>query len=58
MKPIVLNVRFAVKERLLKGLRRCRDAGDKTRYLVIVNLLNGDVLQPQRLNDMGFQFAG
>jgi transposase len=41
MKPIVLNVRFAVKERLRKGLRRCRGAGDKTRYLVIVNLLNG-----------------
>src|SRR5947209_1782673 len=41
MKPIVLNVRFAVKERILKGLRRCRGAGDKARYLVIVNLLNG-----------------
>ena len=41
MKHIVLNVRFAVKERLLKGLRRCQQARDKTRYLVIVNLLNG-----------------
>lgn len=41
MKHIVLKVRFAVKERLLKGLRRCQKSRDKTRYLVMVNLLNG-----------------
>lgn len=41
MKSIVLKVRFAVKERLLKGLRRCREAGVRLRYLVIINLLNG-----------------
>jgi len=41
MSVIVLKVRFAVKERLLKNLRRCRDAGVRLRYLVIVNLLNG-----------------
>ena len=41
MSVIVLKVRFAVKERLLKNLRRCRDAKVRLRYLVIVNLLNG-----------------
>lgn len=41
MKHIVLNVRFAVKERLGKGLRQCQKAREKMRYLVIVNLLNG-----------------
>src|SRR5205809_727038 len=41
MPPILLNVRYAVKQRLLKNLRRCRDAGTRQRYLVIVNLLNG-----------------
>jgi transposase len=41
MKAIVLKVRFSVKERLLKGLRRCRDAGVRLRYLVIINVLNG-----------------
>jgi len=40
MKAIVLEVRFAVKERLLKRLRRCRDAGVRLRYLVLVNVLN------------------
>jgi transposase len=30
----------AVKERLLKQLRRCRDAGLRQRYLIIINLLN------------------
>jgi transposase len=41
MRAIVLKVRFAVKERLLKNLRRCRDAKVRLRYLVIINLLNG-----------------
>jgi len=41
MKPIVLNVRFVVKEQLLRGLRRCNDAKVRIRYLAIINLLNG-----------------
>src|SRR5579871_3440621 len=41
MSAIVLKVRLAVKERLLRQLRRCRAAGTRTRYLIIINLLNG-----------------
>jgi transposase len=41
MPDIVLKVRFAVKERLLKNLQRCRIATVRLRFLVIVNLLNG-----------------
>lgn len=41
MSAIVLKVRFAVKERLLRQLRRCRAAGLRTRYLIIINRLNG-----------------
>jgi len=41
MSGIVLKVRCAVKQRLRKNLQRCRDAGVRLRYLVIVNLLNG-----------------
>lgn len=41
MPAIVLKVRYAVKERLLKNLRRCRSAGTRLRYLMIVNVLNG-----------------
>jgi putative transposase len=41
MRAIVPKVRFSVKERLLRQLRRCRDAGLRTRYLIIINLLNG-----------------
>jgi transposase len=41
MPPIVPQVRFAVKQRLLKNLRRCRDAGLRLRYLIIINLLGG-----------------
>lgn len=41
MSAIVPKVRFAVKERLLKNLYRCRNAGLHLRYLIIVNLLNG-----------------
>jgi putative transposase len=40
MKAIVPKGRFSVKERLLKSLRRCRDARVRVRYLVIVNALN------------------
>jgi transposase len=41
MSSIVPKVRFSVKERLLRHLRRCRDAGLRTRYLIIINLLHG-----------------
>jgi transposase len=41
MPAILLKVRFAVKERLLRNLRRCRQAGLRLRYLIISNLLNG-----------------
>src|SRR5438132_11571843 len=41
MCSIVPKVRFSVKERLRRHLRRCRDAGLRTRYLIIINLLNG-----------------
>jgi hypothetical protein len=41
MPSIVPKVRFSVKEQLLRQLRRCRAAGVRTRYLIIINLLNG-----------------
>jgi transposase len=41
MPSILAGVRFAVKEKLCKQLRRCRNAGVRVRYLVIINLLNG-----------------
>lgn len=41
MPTIVLKVRYAVKERLLKNLRRCRQAGTRLRYLIVLNVLNG-----------------
>lgn len=41
MAMIVPKVRFAVKERLLKNLRRCREAGLRLRYLILINLLHG-----------------
>jgi hypothetical protein len=40
MNPIVGKVRFSVKEKLCKHLRRCRNAGVRVRYLIIINLLN------------------
>src|SRR5258707_15002471 len=40
MSCILPGVRFSVKERLLKHLRRCRVAAVRTRYLIIINLLN------------------
>jgi putative transposase len=39
--PILPNVRFVVKQRLLRHLRTCRAAGLKTRLLIVVNLLEG-----------------
>ena len=41
MSSIIIKVRFSVKERLYKGLRKCRNAGTKLRYLVIVNVISG-----------------
>jgi transposase len=41
MCTIVPLLRFSVKERLLKHLRGCKQAGTRLRYLVIVNLVNG-----------------
>lgn len=41
MEKIVLKVGFKVKQRLSKGLRGCRDAGTKLRYLMIVNVIHG-----------------
>jgi transposase len=41
MPPLLLNARYAVKQRLLKNFRRCRHAGTRQRYLIVVNLLNG-----------------
>jgi transposase len=40
MNPILAGVRFSVKEKLCRQLRRCRDAGVRVRYLIIINLLN------------------
>jgi transposase len=41
MTVIVPQVRRSVKERLLRHLRRCRQAGLRLRYLIVVNLLGG-----------------
>src|SRR4051794_13094420 len=40
MSAILLPIRHAVKQRLIRHLRLCRAAGLKTRYLTLVNLLN------------------
>lgn len=41
MASIVLKVPYAVKERLLKNLRGCRNASVKQRYLIVINIVNG-----------------
>src|SRR5260370_14286534 len=41
MASIILKIRYAVKQRLLKNLRRCRSAGMRLRYVMIINVLNG-----------------
>src|ERR1700751_1351495 len=41
MTAIVPKLPWSAKQRLLTHLRQCRDAGLKTRYLIIINLLNG-----------------
>lgn len=39
MISILRGVRFCVKEKLCKQLRRCRDAAVRVRFLIIINLL-------------------
>jgi transposase len=41
MSVILPRLRRSVKDRLVRHLRLCRDAGLKTRYLIIVNLVAG-----------------
>lgn len=41
MSSILPPVRYAVKQKLLKQLRRCGQAGTRLRYLIVINLLNG-----------------
>lgn len=41
MTSILAGVRFSVKDKLCKQLRRCRNAGVRIRYLIVINLLNG-----------------
>ena len=41
MSSILGRVRFSVKEKLCKQLRRFRNAGVRVRYLIVINLLNG-----------------
>jgi transposase len=41
MQRMVPRPRLAVKQRLLRHLRQCRNAGLRTRYLVILNLWSG-----------------
>jgi transposase len=41
MSSILAGVRFSVKEKLCNHLRRCRQAGVRIRYLIVINVLNG-----------------
>jgi transposase len=41
MSTILPRLRLAVKQRLANNLRRCRDAGTRTRYLIILKLEAG-----------------
>jgi transposase len=41
MPAILPHLRLSVKERLLKNLRRCRDAGTRTRYLIVLTCNEG-----------------
>jgi transposase len=41
MNTILGRVRYSVKDKLGRHLRRCRNAGARIRYLIVVNLLNG-----------------
>jgi hypothetical protein len=64
LQKIVLKVRVSVKERLSRGLRHCRDAGTRLRYLMIFNVINGRstrqtaaVLSRAYLTDLGFLYC-
>ena len=46
MPAIVPPVRYAVKQRLLRHLRHCQQAGLRLRYLIVINLLNGRGARP------------
>jgi transposase len=41
MISILAGMRFSVKEKLCKHLRRCGDAAVRIRYLIVINLLSG-----------------
>jgi putative transposase len=41
MDGIIPEIRFADKQKLIRRMRNCREAGLKTRYLIIVNLFSG-----------------
>jgi len=41
MCSILPNVRYSVKHKLCKQLRRCRQAGVRIHYLIVINLLSG-----------------
>lgn len=41
MDGIMPELRFADKQKLIRRMRKCRQAGLKTRYLIIVNLFSG-----------------
>ncbi len=41
MTTILLRVRYSVKQRLLRNLRRCRQPDARQRYLIVLNVLNG-----------------
>jgi hypothetical protein len=41
MPSILAGLRFSVKEKLCKQLRRCRLAAVRIRYLIVLSLLNG-----------------
>jgi len=45
MDGIIPELRFADQQKLIRRMRKCRDAGLKTRYLVIVNLFRRRVTQ-------------
>jgi len=51
--PIVPKVRFAVKQRLLRHLRRCHSVGLKTRLLIVIKrirvVLDNDGIHDSRL---------
>jgi transposase len=45
MDGIIPELWFADKQKLIRRMRKCRDAGLKTRYLIIVNLFRRSVTQ-------------